>query len=352
MAQVELAKATNLSTATISSLVREMSENGIVNTTSISRNNRHALYVTIANNGKIAVGVSIGKVEIRIVLGNTSHEVLSEKYFPLAENHKSDTSIVQSIVLIRDMIENIGAHISDVASVTIALPAPIDYDGNIAVPEIFQGWDTNNVRDRFEHAFGLVPVIENDANMACIAELRNPELNMPSNFLYIYADYLIGGAYVVNSSLFRGGKGISGEFGHIQADPAGPICECGRRGCLNTLAGANHLAAMLRETRGNISIRDVFDLAESGDMGCLRLVQDTAEIIAKTIEPVVSSFDTDAIIIGGKFSSIDLFVESFIQTIKKIMFPSWSDKRIVSASAGESATALGAMISSADRISE
>lgn len=351
MTQIELADATNLSTATISSIVREQTKEGKVETKSVSRNGRHALYVTLAQEGGIAAGISIGTLDLRIVLGDSSGSVLSERQMPLPPRHQPDTTVIRALELLREMVELIGSELADLKQITIALPAPIDLNGDVPVPEIMNGWYSKEIADRFERGTGIRPVIENDANMACIAQVHDdPELRA-QDVVYVSAGYEVGGALLINGKLFKGQSGLAGEFGHVQVDPTGVVCTCGRRGCLNTVASASHLIALLRPSRGEMSLRDLVADAKRGDLVCMRLIEDAAAQIAHAVEPVVTAFDPGAVIVGGTLAQVgDGFLIAFSQALNKVMFPVLSDRRVLLGQYGDEAVALGSMYSAVNRI--
>ena len=139
MTQVELADATNLSTATISSIVRELHGKNKVETTSVSRNGRHALYVTLTQQGGLAAGVSIGALDLRITLGDSSGKILSEKQAPLPLHHQPDSTMGQALSLLREMIELVGSQLTNLKQVTI-----------------FMASSTSNVCPRFTSRSGAV----------------------------------------------------------------------------------------------------------------------------------------------------------------------------------------------------
>ena len=350
MTQIELADATNLCAATISSIVRELTEKNKVVTKSVSRNNRHALYVTLAQEGGIAAGVSIGTLDLRIVLGDSSGEVLCEKMMPLPVRHQPDSTVICALELLREMVELVGSEITDLKQVTIALPAPIDLNSEVRVPEIMHGWSGKEIADRFERGTGVHPVIENDAKMACLAQVHDPGLRR-QDVVYVNAGYEVGGALYINGRLYRGHDGLAGEFGHIQVDPNGAVCTCGRRGCLNTVASAAHIISLLRPSRGEMSLRDVVSDAKRGDLVCMRLIEDVATQIALAIEPVITAFDPGVVIVGGELTQAgDGFLVALSQALNKVMFPVLSDRRIILGQCGDDAVSLGAMYSAANRI--
>lgn len=350
MTQIELADATNLSAATISSIVRELADRGRVETRSISRNGRHALYVTLAQRGGLAAGVSIGGIELRVMLGDGSGEVLGKRCLPLPRLQQTDTTTIRAVELLRETIDSVGADAADLKQMTLTLPVPVDATGGVPVAEASRGWDGHEVADRFERGVGVRPVIENDAGMACIAQMRDLDLRS-SHVVYVHADYEISGALCVGGTLYRGRSGLAGAFGHIQVDRNGAVCACGRRGCLNTVASASRLAELLRPSRGEVDVRDVVADAARGDLVCMRLIEDSAVQVALALEPVVTAFDPDAIVLGGMLTRAgDGFFVAFGQTLGKVVFPAGGNRRIMLGTCGDDAVARGAMMAAAGRM--
>jgi predicted NBD/HSP70 family sugar kinase/predicted transcriptional regulator len=350
MTQIELADAANLSTATISSIVRELTAKHMVETKSVSRNNRHAMYVALAQEGGIAAGVSIGRLDLHIELGDTSGRVLCERHMPLSLRHKPDTTVIRALGMLKEMIEMVGAQMENLRQITVALPAPVVSRAEVNVPEILPGWKGYEIAERFRKGCGVTPTIQNNANMACVAQVKALELN-DTDALYVHADYEIGGALYINGGLYKGHFGLAGELGHVQVDANGAVCMCGRRGCLNTVASAMHLAELLRPARGEVSLRDIISDARDGDLVCMRLLEDAAVRIASAVEPVLTTFDCGTVIVGGKMTQVgDGFMVAFGQALRKIMFPVAIDRNIVLGPCGDEAVAHGAMLDASERV--
>lgn len=354
MTQVELADASNLSTATISSIVRQLTAEGVVDTKSVSRNGRHALYVALARRGGICAGISLGRMDLCLALGDASGQVLCEKSLPLAARQQTDTTVIKAMEMLREMVEMVGGQMGDLKEETVALPFPL-YPG--AEPEAaadhaqtaLPGWDRGGLAERFRQGTGIEPHIRNDAHMACLAQVR--ELGSGrTDTLYVHADYDIGGALFLDGRVYSGARGLAGALGHIQVDPNGSVCTCGRRGCLNTVAGMDHLADLLRPARGAVSLRDIVDDADRGDLVCIRLIEDAAASIASAVEPVVTAFDCEQVVVGGRMTQVDSFLVAFSQKLHKIMFPLNMERSVVAGPYGEDAVARGSMLDASIRM--
>ena len=111
-------------------------------------------------------------------------------------------------------------------------------------------------------------VVDNDANLAALAEMTWGAARGLRDVAYVYTASGIGAGFVLNGALYLGANGTAGELGHTTIDENGVVCECGGRGCLNTLANADAITQNLwRSHRDRLSIADVIKLAQMGDVG-------------------------------------------------------------------------------------
>lgn len=95
--------------------------------------------------------------------------------------------------------------------------------------------------------FGVPVSVDNDANVAALGEHRFGAGQGFSSLLYITVSTGIGGGWILNGHPWRGAEGMAGEIGHMVIDPAGPLCLCGKRGCLERLASGPYIAQQAEE---------------------------------------------------------------------------------------------------------
>ncbi|MGB3911636.1 MAG: ROK family protein, partial [Pseudolysinimonas sp.] len=96
-------------------------------------------------------------------------------------------------------------------------------------------------------------------------------------------------------------RGVAGEIGHIPVDPAGPLCPCGQRGCLELAASGSGLA---RSWAGGESVRDLFTSAAGGDAEAVAVRDGLIEHVAAAVRLLVLTVDPDRVVIGGGLSSL------------------------------------------------
>jgi predicted NBD/HSP70 family sugar kinase len=162
-----------------------------------------------------------------------------------------------------------------VAGATLAVPGLVAPDGVVRVaPNL--GWQDVDALALLRTApalAGLPIAVDNEANLAALAELRADQVG--DTFLYVSGEIGIGAGIVLGGELYRGGRGWSGEIGHVTVFPDGPPCRCGANGCLEQYAGQEAVAADA-------------DLA--------------AAALGIALSAVVNLLDLGAIVLGGAYA--------------------------------------------------
>ncbi|WP_136043068.1 MULTISPECIES: ROK family transcriptional regulator [unclassified Microbacterium] len=303
LTQVELAEATSLSTATVSAIVKELSLSGLVETHPTSRSGRRAQLVTIARRAGLVAAVHIGSRSMRVRLNDVGQSVLADRSMPLPADHAEDTVLDRITLLIVEMLEMIAAQADELIGICIAVPAPIDPDtGLVSYAGVMRRWESQPIATVVEQRLGCPVLVEKDANLAALAEATLGTARDVSDSLFINASYTTSAGVILDSRLYRGRGGTAGEIGHVQVDPAGSICPCGQRGCLETVVGAEAVTAPLRATYGQVTFKDVIARAAAGDPGCARVVSDAGATLGRVVAGVCQTLDPETITIGGELT--------------------------------------------------
>lgn len=343
--QVELASATGLSPATISNIVKSLQAQGVVETRNTVRSGRRAQMVTLARATGLAVGAYIGRRALHVIVSDATQEVIAEQVLPLPVDHRVDTTLDRTAMLVMELTEGLGARLSELIGIGVALPAPIDPDTRlIAVRGLMRDWDRVDVADVLSRRLNREVVVDNDANAGAVAEARYGQLRGVSSGVYVRASYQTGAGIILDGRLHRGPHGTAGEIGHVQVSPQGPICQCGARGCLNTVVGADALIDLLRISRGPLSLRDLITLANEGDPGCRQVLADAGSTIGTVLADTAIWTDLQRIVVGGELAEAgDVFLAPMRDTVTGRPMLSGADISLVPSRLGERTEALGAL---------
>jgi glucokinase len=134
------------------------------------------------------------------------------------------------------------------AAIGVSFGGPVDVaNGIVHLSHHVPGWDNIPLRQILEAEFDAPASVDNDANVAALGEHRFGAGDGFDNLLYITVSTGVGGGWILNNQIWHGAEGMAGEIGHTTVDPDGPVCTCGKRGCLERLASGLYIAQRARE---------------------------------------------------------------------------------------------------------
>ncbi|WP_421740326.1 ROK family transcriptional regulator [Cellulomonas sp.] len=347
LTQVELAEATGLSQATVSTIVRELLAAGVVDTATTTRSGRRAQMVTLARRVGLAAGVQIGHRHLRLVLGDFSHQVIAEQTLPLPADHRVDTSLDRVALLVVDLVERVGASLDDVVGLGVGLPAPVDVStGMVSVRGIMPGWDTVHIGQVLSKRLGRPVYVDNDANLGAIAESTLGAARQYSDSVFVRASYGTGAGIVINGQVHRGVAGTAGEIGHVQVAFPGELCRCGNRGCLDTVVGASALIDRLRVSSGPLALRDVVQRAIDGDERCGKVVAEAGAMIGMVVAGLGVAVNPQLVVVGGELAETgELLLRPLREAVRRnVLLNQIAPLEVVAASLGSRAEVIGALV--------
>lgn len=146
----------------------------------------------------------------------------------------------------------------------------------------------------------------NDAQAAAWAEFC--ALSTADDMVFLTVSTGVGGGVVLNGKLQTGKGGLAGHLGHTLADPDGPLCGCGRRGCVEAIASGRGIAAQARDELAGLDAKAIFSLAAQGALQARELVAQSARTLARLIADVKAVTDCQSVVIGGSVGLAEGYV--------------------------------------------
>ena len=300
--------AVGLSRSTVTSVVDELATAGtiveIASGHQSGKTGRPPTLVGLSGSLGVAVGVEIANGVIRAAVCNTAQEVLGYDTVPMDDHTPPESALKTAGALVDQMLVRAGFARSQVLGAGVAVPGPIQrrsgFNGRATT---LKPWVNINPHATAETVLQLPLLVDNDANLAALAEITWGVARGRRDVAYIYCASGIGAGLVLNGSLYVGANGTAGELGHTTIDENGLVCECGGRGCLNTLANANAITRNLWRSHGDrLSIADVIKLAQVGDAGCRRVLVDAGRHIGLAAANLYNLLDPELIVLGGNLA--------------------------------------------------
>jgi len=227
LSRKSIAKATNLSKATISRLTQQLIEKGyVLDSPPVPSTHKGRPYSVLnVNNGELLVGgVHIHSKTMNIVLGDLSGRV---KHARSLDHSRYD--VLDKLYEIPKIIRtSFDESISAVLVFSIVTPGIVDESTGNVVKSFYTQSETVNLK-KLSDEWKTTLEIENDANALLVSEMLLGSIPLRDA---LYIDREFGASLVLNGRIFRGPHGGAGEFGHLQVDPSGPECWCGKKGCV------------------------------------------------------------------------------------------------------------------------
>jgi glucokinase len=209
---------------------------------------------------------------------------------------------------------------------------------------------------KLEEHFGVKAFLDNDANLAGLAEYRFGAGKGHHHVLYLTVSTGVGGGVIADNKLLQGHHGLAAELGHIIVDPNGPLCSCGFAGHLEAYSsGPAIVKYVLEELESgirssmkrdvNLSAKDIAEAAHQGDELAIKAFQRAGEYLGIGVASMLHSFDPSIVIFGGGVSQVgNLLFDSFHKSLKERVFhPRYLDGLVITkAQLGDDAGLLGA----------
>ncbi len=247
--------------------------------------------------------------------------------------------------LVNHLIETIAETYSGFNAIGISTAGQVNSDEGtiIYANDNFPGYTGMAVQAIFEERFGVPVKVENDVNSAALGEKYFGAGQAFKDFLCLTYGTGIGGAIVIDSTVYKGMNGCAGEFGHLMLHPGGKKCNCGCVGCYEMYGSTTALVKKAMELDSKyINGRMIFEGLEQGDQHLEKVLNDWVLEVANGLVSLIHIFNPPAIIIGGGVMEQEKLVAAVSVKVQELIISSFTEVQIISASLGNKAGLLGA----------
>jgi predicted NBD/HSP70 family sugar kinase len=350
--RAELARLTDLSRSTISTIIGDLLESGLaVERDGQPEGETHAgrppVMVALDSSAGLALAIDFGHRHLRVAVSDLSHEVLAETWRELDVDHSATDGLAAARDDVEKVLAEASADRSRIIGTVMGLPAPINRaTGTAQDSSILPGWVGVDAVAEASARLGLPVAVENDANLGALAELVWGAAKGHAEVAYIKVASGIGGGLISEGRLTHGAGGTAGEIGHTVVGDGGPVCRCGNRGCLETHASARAVANQLSQSRHEeISPRRLLELSAAGDAAAQRLIGDAGRALGVALANLCNIVNPECVVIGGDLGQAgDVLLDPVREVVRRNAIPSAADDtQIVAGVLGERAEMLGAL---------
>ena len=257
----------------------------------------------------LVVGVDIGGSKIAVLVVDGNLDIRGRLVVPTPVGSPT-TAAAHIVETISAALETAGASIERVSAVGVGVPGRVDPQAGVVSLAVNLGWHRLPLREQLEGRLGVPCAIENDVRAAAAGIRDRRLLGEVEDFIYLSVGTGISAGVVLAGLLHRGTRGLAGEVGHVVVDADGPLCSCGLRGCLETLASGPAIARLAGDairagrpsslaTRPTITAIDVHAAAVAGDSLAAEIVAAGGRALARAIHGLVMTYDVQRVIVGG-----------------------------------------------------
>jgi predicted NBD/HSP70 family sugar kinase len=356
--RARIAQETGLNKATVSSLVAELTERGLLSAGDVDRAGsvgRPGLIVHLDGRSICGIGVELNVDYAAALVLDLRGEVLFEHRVALDVPVLGPEKTLDEVAgLVIEAVHAATAHGATPAGLTVAVPGLVRSVDGVATYAPNIGWHDVPVLDGLRARVDVdFPVrVENDANLSAIAEWAMGSEARTPDLVYLTGEVGVGGGVIVAGELLRGAGGLSGEVGHTSLGDPDLVCGCGRRGCWETVVG---LAALLREAADpddpvhdpardlETRLAEVARRAETGDERTLSALAQVGTALGTGAAVLINLFNPQVVILGGYFAVLGrFFIEPVTTELRARVFgPDLAGARVVLSTLGFTAAVRG-----------
>ncbi|MEV7395103.1 MULTISPECIES: ROK family transcriptional regulator [unclassified Streptomyces] len=352
-AQVELATATGLSPAAVTSIIRQLTADGTVQTSPGVRSGRRATIVQLTQvpTGTLA-GMSLTRTSFQVALwGRNGVDIIDT---PWPEMPGSGSQPQRAAARLSELLRGR----DKVQAATACLPGWGSSQSpdrtRLVLPAGYPllDWLPPNATDPLAEACGVPVAVRKDANMAALAEHRLGAGRGSRNLVYAELSEGVGGALVIGGSVFEGDDAMAGEIGHLEGSEHGPRCWCGNRGCLELLIGADALLQPIRNALpagSEVSLDTLLDGAQRGEELPLRILVEAGRDAGYALVNVVTLLNITQVVVGGRLAEAgDTLLEPLTESLRQHLRMLLRSRLTVSrAELGQTGMLLGCLLNCA-----
>jgi predicted NBD/HSP70 family sugar kinase len=318
--RTEIGQLTGLSRTAVSARVAALAAQGLVIERELapSTGGRPASFVTFNADGGVALSAAIGRSRTRLAVCNLAGDVLAATDIDQEPGLGPDDLMPDVVKRLDALLDESGHRDERIYGVGVSLPGTVDRTRGCSLDSpIMSGWDGVPLPRYFAELTGAPVILDNDANVIALAERRGDRQAF-DDLLVLKASTGLGAGIIAGGSLQRGSVQAAGEFGHNKTPAAAGVpCRCGDTGCLEAIAGGWALVRALQaDGRAVGHVRDVVDLANSGDPDARRMIRDSGRHVGEVLAGAVNLLNPAVLVVAGDMAgAYDIFVAGLRETL-------------------------------------
>jgi len=312
ISRTEIVRRSGLSPATVSEITGDLIAEGLIyeKAAGDSTGGRPPILLALTHDAAYVVGLKLAERQISAALTDIEATIHCTLTVPVTGMIAVEQAVAALTSVIEQVVADASVPMKRVAGVGIGLAGVIDAERGLCRFSPILGWRDVPLRELVEERTGIPVYVDNDVNTLAMAERWFGAGQDVDDFLVVTVGRGVGLGIVVNGQFYRGTRGGGGEFGHTVMDPDGPVCGCGKRGCLEAYVADPALVRAAREAavQGRLSsgepdeltVERITELARAGDETLEEIFAQAGRMLGVGIANLINVFNPALIIITGE----------------------------------------------------
>ena len=308
-----------------------------------------------------AIGLDVGGTKIAAGLVNRDGQILHRLTTTAHAEQEPEVVITAIEQACHAVIRQSRVDASDIEAVGLGFPGNTNGPaGIVLVSSNLPAWNHYPLRDVLARRLGIPVVLDNDTNMAVVGEHRYGAGRGAANVCYVTFSTGYGIGIIINNRLYAGHTGTAGELGHVVIDIGGPLCTCGKNGCIMAYASGvgisrmayeqieagaeTQLRQMMPPAGRRFSGQQVAQAAHQGDAAAREILRTAGYYAGAGLSVIVELLNPEVIVIGGGLTRIGpLIMEPVTEAMREHTQPElWDSARVVPWQLGDNLGIIGA----------
>jgi predicted NBD/HSP70 family sugar kinase len=314
ISRTELARRSKLTKPTVSTIIEQLIKDDIVHEVglgeSLSGGGRPARLLEFNDASAAFLGIHFAVGSTVVALADARGVIRQVKSKPMVK--ESPAKAVKALrPLLNEVLQAAKISRGRLEAACAVLPGLVDQESGVCTLAPNLGWRDFPLRDALAEELHVPVSVNNITQASAVAEGRVGVARGMRSYVWLYVGSGVGAGIVLDGRLFFGQRGFSGELGHCPVAEDGPVCGCGRRGCLETVTStmaldrmvkqalSSKVKSLLSKATGPIDVAMVSSAAQAGDAVASRILADIGEHLGRGISYLLNILNPEMIVLGG-----------------------------------------------------
>ncbi|MBJ2122448.1 ROK family transcriptional regulator [Arthrobacter sp. MSA 4-2] len=305
LSRQQLLAATGMSRATLYERLDALVRRGLVYEAEPleATGGRRSRKIRFDDRGRVILAFALGQTHATVSVTDTGGRQLRTRTLAHRISESADTVLGPLLAAGAELLEQETSEI--LTGVGVSVPSPVEAaTGHVVHSTTIPGWPPDAVVAAMSGRWPVPLVIENDARTAALGERRTDA----ETLVYIKVATGIGCGIVVDGSILHGAHGAAGDIGHIRVAPNGPVCSCGRHGCLATFSSGRSLGLKLGPA-GYPTLPEISAAARRDEPVVIDALTAAADVLGRALATTVTTINPDRLVLGGTIGVLPAFVD-------------------------------------------